>query len=218
MDAELEAVLASVAESFAPFNEKEIEGLRLYHRLVEELDRRSLANEKTFTFEISHEGSLTSGTDEERLVALATTLRKLAWAQKDPGTFNQITNSLSRRAHERGTTEGESMLQRIKDIKALRAAAEKRSRVAHYAVENSDGSTTEYTPELLCNIVVNSVIFHSDEALYEHWKKLGGFENPAVSMILTTTLKDFSQFFRAVDLVVQRILETPALVSAGQPA
>lgn len=218
MDGELEAVLASVPESFAPFDAKEIEGLRLYHRLVEELDRRTLANEKTFTFEISNEGSLASGVDEEQLAALATTLRKLAWAQKDPGTFDRITNSLCRRAHERGTPEGESMLQRIKEIEGLRADAEKQSRVAHYAVENRDGSTTEYTPKLLCDIVVNGVFFHSDSALYDQWEKLGGFKNPAVSMILTTTFKDFTQFFRAVDLVVQRILETPTLVSAGQPA
>jgi hypothetical protein len=42
MDAEVDALLAAVPKSFAPFDETEVEGLRLYHRLVGELDRRKL--------------------------------------------------------------------------------------------------------------------------------------------------------------------------------
>ena len=106
------------------------------------------------------------------------------------------------------------MLERIKDIKALRDAAEKQSRVAEYVAEHDDGSTTTFTPEVLCDMAVNGAIFHSDAQLRAQWEQLGGLKNPAVHMILTTTFKDFAQIFRAVDLIVERILITPSILSA----
>ncbi len=212
-DPEVEALLQTVPLSFAHFDLREVAELKAFHSNVEELNRRKLANQQSFTYEISTEGSLSSGVDEDDILALATTIRKLAWAQKDMGTFNRVMNILARRANEAGTDEGASMLQRVKDIRELRTLAEKRSRVASYALEADDGSSTELTPELLCDMAVNGVIFHNDDALRTRWLDLGGFTNPAIHMIITTTFKDFAQFFRATDLIVERVLDTPELVS-----
>jgi hypothetical protein len=214
-DQQVQALLAAVPVSFAPFSADEIAELRLYHSLVEELDRRKLANQRKLIYDIDAGGTMTTDVDEDDVLALATTLRKLAWAQKDGGTFNRITNRLCRRARQLGTPEGSSMLGRIKAIKELRDAAEQQSRVAAYGTEQDDGSTKEYTPEMLCDLAVNGSIFHSDPDLRAEWERLGGFKNPAVHMILITTFKDFTQFFRAVDLIVNEVLATPALVAAS---
>jgi hypothetical protein len=184
-------------------------GHDFYHSHIEELNRRKLANQDTLTFDIAVDGSLRSGVHEDDAVALATTLRKFAWAQKDPGTFNRVTNIMARRANEAGTVEGTSMLDRIKDIKELRTLAEKRSRVLGYVLEADNGESVELTPEILCDMALNGVIFHSDAALRAKWDQLGGFTNQGVHMLIVTTFNDFAQFFRAVDLIVERVLATP---------
>jgi hypothetical protein len=78
-DPEVEALLQTVPFSFAHFDRSEVAELRAYQSNVEELNRRKLANQQSFTYEVSTDGSLSSGVDEDDIVALATTIRKLAW-------------------------------------------------------------------------------------------------------------------------------------------
>jgi hypothetical protein len=190
----------------------------LYRELVAELSGWELANRQMIELVIGAGGVLTKDIDRESLVALATTFRKLGWLEKEPATFNQVRNLLGKHAHQAGTIEAGVVSQRLKDLKDLKAAALRQSRVLAYQLEHPDGTTETITPTMILEMLINGVVFHTDKALRKRWQELGGWKSPALVLIALVTIWDLIRMFQALDQVVERVLATPALAPPSAPA
>jgi hypothetical protein len=152
------------------------------------------------------------------LVALSTSSRKLGWSNDEPATFNQVRNLLGKHAHQATSNEAGVVAQWLKDLKGLRAAAMKQPRVLAYQLEHPDGTTESATPETILDMLINGVVFHTDEPLRERWQQLGGWRSPGLVLIAIVTIWDLIRMFQALDHVVEKVLATPALMpTAASP-
>lgn len=212
------AVLAAVAGGLTPFALDEVEELELYRDLVAELSDWELANRQKIDLVIGSGGVLAEDIEKADLVALATTFRKLGWLEKEPATFMRVRNLLGKHAHQAGTAEAAVVAKWLKDLKELRAAALKQSRVAAYELEHADGSTETLTPETILDMLINGAVFHTDKQLRERWQQLGGWKSPALVLIAIVTIWDLVRMFQGLDAVVEKVLATPSLTAASAPA
>lgn len=204
------SVRASVPAAFTLFSASELDELRLYHDLVADLDAFDLATPQEITFEIGEYGALVDGPERQKFVALFTGFRKLGWSNEE-GTFGRMRNLLAKHAHEAGTPEAETVQGALSKLKEMRADALKASPVASYELEHEDGSTEVLTPEYLIDVMINGVIFHTDSELAARWKQFGGWENPAISMIVITSLQELIKVFGLLDQIVGEVLDCPVL-------
>ena len=205
------AVLRAVPAGLTPFSADEVEELELYRELVAELGEWELANRQKITLVIGSYGAVSEDFQRADLVALSTTFRKLGWLEKEPATFNQVRNLLGRHADQAGTGEAAIVGQWLKDLKGLRTAALKQSRVLGYQLEHPDGTVETVTPESTLEMLINGAVFHTDKSLRKRWNELGGWKSPALVLIAVITIWDLIRMFQALDQVVEKALATPAL-------
>lgn len=209
------AVIQAVPRGLAPFTTDEVEELELYRDLVAELGEWELANRQQIELAIGSHGVLADGLEKADLVALATSFRKLGWAEKEPATFNKVRNMLGNHAHQAQTPEAAVVGQWLKDLRDLRAAALQQSRVLAYELEHPDGSTESMTPMMVLDLLINGAVFHTDNPLRKRWEELGGWKSPALVLIAVVTVWDLIRMFEALDTVVERALEEPTLRPAA---
>ena len=158
-------VVQAVPKGLTPFAPNEIEELGLYRDLVAELGEWELANRQQIELAIRSHGVITDGLEKADLVALATSFRKLGWLEKEPATFNRVRNLLGNHAHQAQTPEAAVVGKWLKDLRELRAAALKQSRVLAYQLEHPDGSTELMTPTVVLDLLINEAVFHTDKNL-----------------------------------------------------
>lgn len=204
-------VLQAIPAGLTPFAADEVAELEQYRELVGELNDWQLANRQKIDLVIGAGGVLAEDIDKEALVSLATTFRKLGWLEDEPATFNKVRNLLGKHAHRAGTSEAADIQQWLKDVKDLRAAALRQSRVAAYELEHEDGSTETMTPKVILDMLINGAVFHSDKQLRERWNQLGGWKSPALVLIALVTIWDLIRMFQALDAVVAKALDSPSL-------
>ena len=174
-------VLKASPAGLTPLAADEIRQLELYREIVGELNEWQLANRQKIDLVIGPGGVLAEDIEKVDLVALATTFRKLGWLEDEPATFNKVRNLLGRHAHQAANAEAAVIQPWLKDVKELRAAALRQSRVAGYQLEHEDGTTETMTPKMILDVLINGAIFHSDKQLRDRWNALGGWESPAPS-------------------------------------
>jgi len=212
-------VLKSIPAGLSPFASDEIDQLGLYRELITELNDWQLANRKKIALVIGAGGVLAEDIEKANLVALATTFRKIGWLEDEPATFNKVRNLLGKHAYEAGTPEAAEIVEWLKAVKELRAAALKQSRIAAYELEHEDGTTETMTPAMILDMLINGAVFHSDTKLRERWNKLGGWKSPPLVLISLVTIWDLIRMFQAVDQIVAKVLDSPTLMppSAANP-
>jgi hypothetical protein len=204
-------VLQAIPAGLAPFGSDELEQLGLYRELVSELSDWQLANRQKIDLVIGAGGVLAEDIEKADLIALATTFRKLGWLEDEPATFNKVRNLLGKHAYQAGNPEAEEIQKWLKDVKDLRAAALKQSRVAGYQLEHEDGTIETMTPKLILDMLINGAVFHSDKQLRDRWNQLGGWKSPALVLIAMVTIWDLIRMFQALDAVIAKVLASPSL-------
>ena len=204
-------VLQAIPAGLTPFAADETEQLELYRELVAELSDWEFANRQKVDLVIGPGGVLAEDIEKADLVALATTFRKLGWLEKEPATFNTVRNVLGKHAHAAGNAEAAVIQKWLKDVKDLRAAALRQSRIAGYQLEHQDGTVENVTPNVILDMLINGAVFHTDKKLRDRWNQLGGWKSPALVLIAMSTIWDFVRMFQALDAVVAKVLDSPSL-------
>lgn len=200
-------------DGLTPFSEVEVQILQTYRELVAEFEDRALASRQNVSIRIFAQGDAFEDVgSRDEIIALATTFRKLGWAQNEPVTFDRVRNMVAKHARDAGTPEGQTIGEWAKDIKGLRGDMLKRSRVFAYVLEKPDGSQETLTPKEILDMFINGAVFHSDEQLRARWKALGGWESVPLVTNALLTMWDMVQVFRALDLLAEAALGTPELM------
>lgn len=195
-----------VASAFTPFNEAEREQLRLFSQHVADVNRRQLAQRQKFTLTLTGPWPKMEDVDEDKVIALVSSYRKLAVLQDDRGNFDRIRKLLGRHAHQAGTEAAARIQGWLKYVKDLRKKARQAGQLMGYRVNDED-----LRPDQIIDWLVNGVVAHSFPGPRQRWDQLGGWENGALLMKALDTMSDEIRIFRAVDELVQEILASPGL-------
>ncbi len=193
-----------------PFLASEWELLRLFSEIAKDLDGRTVADSRQFTFHIDASGERASGASRSDLKSVSTVLRKLAVAEREPAPFNVVRNLLHRHAVDAATPESAPYADWLRGAKKARSDIERHSLLG-YVQEDESGVGHSITPAEILDLFINGVVFHTDVEKRRRWLEMDGLNNPAVAMSITTTLSELAQLIRALARLVDRILVEPSL-------
>jgi hypothetical protein len=203
-------VLAVVPAAFAPFSATELDELARYRKHVADFETRHLATKQSLKIDIGRGGIMMEDFDPDRLGGLATAFRKVGWANEE-ASFNRVANLLGKHAHAAGTPEAAEMNGWLGAVHDLRKDMLRQSRFLGWVLEGEEGSERQVSPEEVLDLFLNGYLMHGDDEKRKRWDDLGGLRSPGLIIIATLTMWDLLALFRALDQVIERILETPSL-------
>jgi hypothetical protein len=205
--------LDDVPLAFAPFTAPEVQHLRAFRDLAREFAETTFAARKKHQFRIaSSTKPVIDALERDVLKSAMGTYRKLFVLKKDPGTFNRVRGVLGRAAQDRDNDEARSALEWLSSLKQQQKTSRESSAWFEWVLELPDGSSEPVRPADTMKIATYGEVSHHNAEQRERWKKMGGWDNPAAVMQLTSSVEEGLLLCQHLDAVVDRILGEPSLL------